>query len=236
MFMACGFRKALNILLILVMMIFTGCGNVEEISPESIEEEITTEITEEVTTEIVEEITTEISEAGNMDKVSFFATISHNHQAEKYTDTDVYYYFVVQNDGTVWTMDNNYMEDNYEWRKKFVQHDESAWETADHLENIGSLSPEETKLLAEYISGINYDSEDYDRLRDDGAEPEVIETIYYNYYCVIPDNKSKWFSIMYTGEQQGVSYHTYDENALSAVKLIQGSQLYNEWRNKVNRT
>lgn len=201
------------------MMIFTGCGNVEEISQESIEE-----------------VTAEISESGNMDKVSFFATISHNHQAEKYTDTDIKYYFVVQNDGTVWTMDSNYTEDNYEWVKKFSRNDESAWETADHLENIGSLSEEETKLLADYISAIDYDSEDYDRLRDDGTEPDVIETVYYNYYCVIPDDKNKWFSIMYSGQQQGISYRTYDENALSAVKLIQDSQLYADWKNKVNGT
>lgn len=211
MSMSYGFRKVLNIFLILVMAIFTSCRNVEE------------------------EIISEISEVGNMDKVLFFATISHNYQDKRYTDIDIKYYFVVQNDGTVWTMDNNYREDNHEWNIKFIHHDESAWETADHLENIGSLSQEETKLLAEYISGINYDSEDYDRLRDDGVEPEVIETIYYDYHCVIPDNKSKWFSIMYTGEQQGVSYQTYDENALSAVELIQDSQLYTEWRNSINK-
>lgn len=143
---------------------------------------------------------------------------------------------MVQNDGTVWTMDTgNYSEDNYEWVKKFARHDESAWETAKHLENIGSLSPEETKLLAEYISAIDYDSEDYDRERDDdGIVPEVIETVYYDYYCVIPDNKSRWFGIIYTGAEQGVSYQTYDENALSALKLIWNNKLYTDWKNKLN--
>lgn len=194
MFMPYGFRKTLSIFII-CLIIFTGCGNVEEES--------------------------------NMDKVLFYATASHNH-------TDIMYYFVVQNDGAVWTMENNYMEDNYEWIKKFSSHDESAWETADHLENIGSLSPEDTKLLAEYISRINYDSEDYDRLRDDGAEPDVIETVYYNYFCVIPNDKSKWFSIMHSGKQQGISYKTYDENALSAVKLIQDSKLFTDWTDKIN--
>lgn len=195
MFISYGFRKTLSIFIICLIMIFTGCGNVEEES--------------------------------NMDKILFYATASHNH-------TDIMYYFVVQNDGAVWTMENNYMENNYEWVKKFSSHDESAWETADRLENIGSLSPEDTKLLAEYISRINYDSEDYDRLRDDGAEPDVIETVYYNYFCVIPDDKSKWFSIMHSGKQQGISYKTYDENALSAVKLIQDSKLFTDWTDKIN--
>lgn len=220
------------------MMIFTGCGNVEEeVSPESVEE-ITTEITEEVTTETVEEVTKEISEAGNMDKVLFFATISHNCEDGKYTgytDTDIHYYFVVLNDGTVWTMDSNYMEDNYEWMTKFARHDESAWETANHLENIGSLSLEDTQKLSEYISGINYNSEDYDRLRDTGGEPEVIESVYYSYYCCIPDNNRKWFSIMHTGENQGVSYMTCDENALLAVRLIGNSNLYIDWEEKINK-
>lgn len=71
MFMAYGFRKTLNVFIICLMMIFTGCGNVEEVSLESIEEEITTEVTE--------EITTEISETGNMDKILFYATISYNY-------------------------------------------------------------------------------------------------------------------------------------------------------------
>lgn len=209
MHMACKFRKILNIFLIFVM-IFTGCGNIEK------------------------EITPEISAESNMDKVLFFATILHNHQDKKYTDTDIKYYFVVQNDGTVWTMDNDYEADNYEFMNKFYSHDESAWETADHLENIGSLSPEDTQKLSEYISGINYDSEDYDCLRDDGCEPEVIESVYYTYSCCIPDDKSKWFSIMHTGEEQGISYMTYDKNALSAVGLITDNQLYIDWIEKIN--
>lgn len=210
MFMAYGFRKTLNIFLIFVMIIFTGCRNVEEITPE-------------------------ISEESNMDKVLFFTTAFHNYQDERYTDTDVMYYFVMQNDGTVWTMDSNYRADNYEFVKKFASHDDSAWETADHLENVGSLSPEDTQKLSEYISRINYDSEDYDRLRDDGCEPDVIESVYYNYFCCIPSDKSKWFSIMHTGANQGISYKTYDENALSALNIVINNQFYIDWTEKINK-
>ena len=210
MSMACKFRKTLNIFLIFLMIIFTGCGNIEK------------------------EVTPEISVESNMDKVLFFATILHNYQEEKYTDTDIMYYFVILNDGTVWTMDSNYRSDNYEFVKKFAGHDESAWELADHLENIGNFSAEETKLLSEYIFGINYDSKDYDRLRDDGCEPDVIESVYYDYSCCILDDKSKWFSIMNTGANQGISYKTYDENALSALDLVRNNQFYIDWTEKIN--
>lgn len=210
MYMACKFRKILNIFLIFVMMIFTGCGNVEK------------------------EITSEISKESNMDKVLFFATILHNNQEEKYTDSDIMYYFVVLNDGTIWTMDSNYRDDNYDFVRKFACHDETAWEKTEHLENIGNLSPEDTQKLSEYISGINYDSKDYDRLRDDGCEPDVIESVYYDYSCCILDDKSKWFSIMNTGANQGISYKTYDENALSALNLVINNQLYIDWTEKIN--
>lgn len=210
MYMVYKCRKILNIFLIFVMIIFTGCGNVEEITPE-------------------------ISGKSNVDKVLFFATVFHNYQDKRYTDTDVMYYFIVQNDGNVWTMDSNYKADNYEFVKKFAGHDDSAWELADHLENIGNLSPEDTQKLSEYISGINYGSDDYDRLRDDGCEPDVIESVYYNYFCCIPENKSNWFSIMHTGENQGISYKTYDENALSALNLVINNQLYIDWKERINK-
>lgn len=220
------------------MMIFTGCRNVEEkINPEISSESNNEEVTKEnsVESNMDKEISSETSAESNMDKVLFFATIFHNYELEEYTDTDIMYYFVVQNDGIVWTMDSNYRSDNYEFVKKFAGHDDSAWEIADHLESIGSLLPEDTQKLSEYISGINYNSEDYDRLRDTGCEPEVIERVYYNYYCCIPDDKSKWFSIMHTGKEQGVSYRTYDENALSAVRLITDSQIYIDWTEKINK-
>lgn len=242
MYMSFKFRKILNILLICLVMILTGCGNVEEkinpeISSESTSEEVTNEISKEISvaSNVDKEISSENSEESNMEKVLFFATILHNYQLEEYTDTDIKYYFVVQNDGTVWTMDNNCEADNYEFVTKFAGHDDSAWELADHLENIGSLSAEDTQKLSEYISGIDFNSEDYDRLRDIGEEPEVIETVYYNYLCRIPDDKSRWFRIMDTGENQGVSYRTYDENALSAVDLIEHNQLYIDWCEKINR-
>ncbi|MCM1313798.1 MAG: hypothetical protein NC040_01460 [Muribaculaceae bacterium] len=209
--MACKFRKILNIFLIFVMMMFTACGNTTK------------------------EITPEISAESNMDKVLFFVTILHNYQEEKYTDTDIMYYFVVLSDGTVWTMDSNYRDDNYDFVKKFSGHDESAWEIADHLENIGNFSPEDTQKLSEYISGINYDAKDYDRLRDDGCEPDVIESIYYDYSCCIPDDKRNWFRIMNTGANQCISYKTYDENALSALSLVRNNHLYTDWTEKINK-
>lgn len=205
--MSYKFRKILNIFLIFLMMIFTGCGNTEMFH---------------------------VEQSTCMDKILFFATILHNYQEEKYTDTDIMYYFVVLSDGTVWTMESNYRADNYEFVKKFSGHDDSAWEVADNLENIGKLSVEETELLSEYISKINYDSKDYERMRDDGCEPDVIESVYYTYSCCIPDDKSKWFNIMNTGANQGISYKTYDENALSAVGLITDNQLYIDWTEKIN--
>ena len=225
MYMAYKFVKILDVLIICVMMLLTGCGKIEnEVSPES-----------SVESNIESEITSENSEESDVEKVLFFSTIVHNYELKEYTDTDIEYYFVVQNDGTVWTMDNNCYADNYEFVTKFVGHDDSAWELADHLENIGSLSAEDTQKLSEYISGIDVNSEDYDRLRDDGFEPEVIERVYYSDYCRIPDDKSRWFRIMDTGENQGVSYKTYDENALSALDLIEHNQLYIDWREKINR-
>lgn len=188
------------------MMIFTGCGNTKMFHVEQ----------------------------STMDKVLFFATILHDYQEEKYTYTDIMYYFVVLSDGTIWTIYTNYRNDNYDFVRKFSGHDESAWEKAENLENIGNLSVEETELLSEYISGINYDSKNYDRMRDDGCEPDVIESVYYDYYCCIPDDKGKWFRIMSTEANQGISYKTYDENALSALNLIKNTQFYTNWTEKIN--
>ncbi|MDE6833718.1 MAG: hypothetical protein K2J39_05665 [Ruminococcus sp.] len=207
MYMACKFVKILNVLIICIMMLLTGCGKIEnEVSPES-------------------------SEGSDMDKIIFYATILHNYQDEKYTDSDIKYYFVVQNDGTVCTMENNC---NYEFARKFDGRDSSAWELAENLENIGSLSAEDTQKLSEYISGIDLNSEDYDSLRDDGSNLDVIDSFYYTYKCLVSDVK-KWFTIMDAGSDSGAFYKTYDENALSAVKLIENSRLFVDWKEKINR-
>ncbi|MDE6036238.1 MAG: hypothetical protein K2G36_10060 [Ruminococcus sp.] len=205
--MACKFRKILNIVSVCLVIILTGCGKIEnEVSPES-------------------------SVESDMDKIIFYATILHNYQEEKYTDSDIKYYFVVQNDGTVWTMENNC---NYEFTRKFDSRDSSAWELADHLENIGSLSAEDTQKLSEYISRIDVTSEDYDSLRDDGSNPDVIDSFYYTYKCPVSDVE-KWFTIIEAGSDSGDFYKTYDENALSAVRLIESSQLFVDWKEKINR-
>jgi len=67
-----------------------------------------------------------------------------------------------------------------------------------------------------------------------GIKPDVIESVYYTYSCRIPDDKSKWFSIMHAGANQGISYKTYDENALSVHELITDNQLYINWTDKLN--
>ncbi|MDE5861942.1 MAG: hypothetical protein K2H28_07090 [Ruminococcus sp.] len=204
--MACKSVKVLDVLIICVMMLLTGCGKVKK------------------------EIIPENSEESDMDKIIFYSTILHNYQEEKYTDSNIKYYFVVQNDGTVWTMENN---NNYEFTRKFNNRDDSAWELAENLENIGSLSAEDTQKLSEYISGIDLNSEDYDSLRDDGSNPDVIDSFYYTYKCPVSDIK-KWFTIIEAGSDSGAFYKTYDENALSAVKLIENNQFFIEWKEKIN--
>ena len=206
MYMACKSVKVLDVLIICVMMLLTGCGKVKK------------------------EIIPENSEESDMDKIIFYSTILHNYQEEKYTDSNIKYYFVVQNDGTVWTMENN---NNYEFTRKFNNRDDSAWELAENLENIGSLSAEDTQKLSEYISGIDLNSEDYDSLRDDGSNPDVIDSFYYTYKCPVSDIK-KWFTIIEAGSDSGAFYKTYDENALSAVKLIENNQFFIEWKEKIN--
>ncbi len=240
MYMSFKFRKILNILLICLVMILTGCGNVEEkinpeISSESTSEEVTNEISKEISvaSNVDKEISSENSVESNMDKIMFFATLLYNYQEEKYTDSDVMYYFVVLHDGTIWTMENNFRTDNYEFARKFNSHDSSAWELAEHLENIGSLSTEDTQKLSKYISGIDLNSEDYDSLRDDGSNPDVIDSFYYTYKCPVSDIK-KWFTIIEAGSDSGAFYKTYDENALSAVKLIENNQFFIEWKEKIN--
>ncbi|MDE6782051.1 MAG: hypothetical protein K2J40_11445 [Ruminococcus sp.] len=142
-----------------------------------------------------------------MDNVKFISTFFHNHQLKVYNDTDVIYYFVVLNDGNVFTMEKNYKSDNYEFHKKIFSCDDSAWETADNIENIGTFSPKETETLSGYIAGINPDSDYYDRERDDmGMAPDVIESVYYSYYCYIPNGEKKSvFRVMSFGENQGTS-------------------------------
>lgn len=209
MYMAFKFRKILNFLLISVMIIFTGCGNIEN------------------------EIVPENSVESDMDKIIFCATLLHNYQDEKYTDSDVIYYFVVLRDSTIWTMENNFSKNSYEFTQKFNSRDDSAWELAENPENIGSLTAEDTQKLSEYISGIDLNSEDYDSLRDDGSNPDVIDSFYYTYKCPVSDIK-KWFTIIEAGSDSGAFYKTYDENALSAVKLIENNQFFIEWKEKIN--
>ncbi len=167
-----------------------------------------------------------------MDKVLFVASLNHNGQMEKYNDADVRYYLVVMNDGNIFTMENNYESDNYEFSKKFGYRDDSAWSLVENLENIGSLSAEDTEKLSDYISEINPDSDYYDYERDNmGILPEVIPDIYYDYKFFIYNGSEKSiFKIMSGGE--GVYYETYDKNALSAFKLITDNQIYIDWRNK----
>lgn len=165
-----------------------------------------------------------------MDNVLFVATL------QQYHDTDIMYYFVVTNDGNVFTMENNNYEDNYEFSKKFGYRDDSALALAENLENIGSISQTDTEEISEYISKINPESEYYDYERDNmGMLPDVIPNIYYNYKFYISDGAEKSvFKIMDGSDEEGAYYETYDKNALSAFELIVENQLYIDWKEKIN--
>lgn len=228
-------KRFITILILLIMTVFAGCS--EDI-PDSVSDELS-EIISTSQEEPSESIVTPHIHAENsqlcMDKVIFVANLNHNYEMNEFDDSDIYYYFVVFDDGNIYTMENNYQSDDYEFSKKFASRDDSAWELAENLENIGSFSPEDTELLSGYIYGINPDSDYYDYERDNmGILPDVIESTYYNCRCYIPDGEVKsCFKITYGGKNQGVYYETYDENALSALKLVSNNQLYIDWKNNL---
>lgn len=232
------YKKIIIMCTLLMMTFFAGCS---EDTPDSVSDEPSESIS---TSDSVSDETSEIITPSHihtentqlcMDKLMFVANLNHNYELNEFDDSDIDYYFVVFDDGNIYTMENNYQSDNYEFLKKFASRDDSAWELADNLENIGSLSPEDTELLSGYISGINPDSDYYDYERDNRGElPEVIESTYYNYRCYIPDGETKSsFKITNGGEEQGAYYKTYDENAISALKLVTDNQLYIDWRNNL---
>jgi len=106
-------KRLLIMCALLIMSVFAGCS-------ENISDSVSDSSTE----------STSHIHAENpqlcMENVQFVAKLFHNHQTKQYDDTDIFYYFVVLNDGTVWTMNNNYKADNYDFVKKFAGHDDSG--------------------------------------------------------------------------------------------------------------
>ena len=128
---------------------------------------------------------------------------------------------------------------SYDFSQKLYSCDDSAWNYAENIRLIGTLSQSDTNSINEYVSKIDMTSECYDRQRDDmGLTPEVEESIDYSIftYLLTESGEKEAVRIKTYGVNQGRSYEIYDENANSALELIQNSQFFNEWQQECNTT
>lgn len=165
-------------------------------------------------------------------------TIQCNHPNSD--DRNIFYFLCVQGDGSIYSLDYSIIKDgvyNYDFPKKLYSCDNSAWDYAENIELIGELSQNDIDLLMKNICQIDVTSEYYDRQRDDmGLAPDVEESINYNVYAypLMKSGGKKAFHIESSGERQGNSYRTYDENALAVLDLIKSTQFFDDWQQECN--
>ena len=157
-------------------------------------------------------------------------------------DRDILYFLCIQSDGSVYSLNYSIVRDgvrSYDFSQKLYSCDDSAWNYAENIRLIGKLSQSDTNSINEYVSKIDMTSECYDRQRDDmGLTPEVEESIDYSIftYLLTESGEKEAVRIKTYGVNQGRSYEIYDENANSALELIQNSQFFNEWQQECNTT
>lgn len=139
------------------------------------------------------------------------------------------YYLFVQSDGSIYSgVYSDFYAKQYEFQKQLYSFNNVDFDLLDDVNHLGNLSDSETEKLCSLIENVDLGSEAYKR---GGTEsiPTVVDTASYTYYCYPIDSKKTAFRIAIVRNWTGVSYKTFDENALEVLDIIQSNALVTEW-------
>lgn len=141
-------------------------------------------------------------------------------------DKDTVYMLFVKKDGTVITTQYT-RESDYNFFLQKALRNPDIWDHAAPAAEIGRLTDAELTALSDAAAAADPDAEKTERGENEPT-PDVQETYHLTYY-LYPAGAPNTFTVLASGEQKGVSLRSGDPNAQKAVKLIQDSELYQQW-------
>ena len=141
-------------------------------------------------------------------------------------DRDTVYMLFVKKDGTVITTQYT-RESDYNFFLQKALRNPDIWNHAEPAAEIGRLTDAELTALSDAAAAADPNAEKTERGENEPT-PDVEETYHLTYY-LYPAGKPEICTVMAIGAEKGVSLRSDDPNAQKAVKLIQDSELYQQW-------